>query len=165
MFPNGAEFALSLTFDVEMCTNFPYWTSQWNHRKGAIDEDSKLYMGKMLDVAEKYGVKLQFFLVGTALEDPNIDYLIRMVAEGHAVDNHTYHHVNVKAQGHSAVAARVRQRAVAGRRPERLGVHPPRGAADLSPRLLKSSASRPPAFALPAGSTTGWTMCRQCKSC
>ena len=61
MYPNGADFALSLTFDVEMCTNFPYWTSQWNHRKGAIDEDSKLYMGKMLDVAEKYGVKLQFF--------------------------------------------------------------------------------------------------------
>ena len=58
MYPNGADFALSLTFDVEMCTNFPYWTSQWNHRKGAIDEDSKLYMGKMLDVAEKYGVKL-----------------------------------------------------------------------------------------------------------
>ena len=81
-----------------MCTNFPYWTSQWNHRKGAIDEDSKLYMGKMLDVADKYGVKLQFFLVGTALEDPNIDYLKRMVAEGHAVDNHTYNHVNVKAQ-------------------------------------------------------------------
>ena len=98
MFPNGAEFALSLTFDVEMCTNFPYWTSQWNHRKGAIDEDSKLYMGKMLDVADKYGVKLQFFLVGSALEDPNIDYLKRMAAEGHAVDNHTYHHVNVKAK-------------------------------------------------------------------
>ena len=98
MYPNGADFALSLTFDIEMCTNFPYWTSQWNHRKGAIDEDSKLYMGKMLDVAEKYGVKLQFFLVGSALEDPNIDYLKRMAAEGHAVDNHTYHHVNVKAQ-------------------------------------------------------------------
>lgn len=98
MYPNGADFGLSLTFDIEMCTNFPYWTSQWNHRKGAIDEDSKLYMGKMLDVADTYGVKLQFFLVGSALEDPNIDYLKRMTAEGHAVDNHTYHHVNVKAQ-------------------------------------------------------------------
>ena len=98
MYPNGADFGLSLTFDIEMCTNFPYWTSVWDHRKGAIDADSKLYMGKMLDVAAEYGVKLQFFLVGRALEDPNVDYLKRMAAEGHAVDNHTYHHVNVKAQ-------------------------------------------------------------------
>ena len=98
MYPNGADFALSLTFDVEMCSNFPYWTSVWDHRKGAIDADSKLYMGKMLDVAAAYGVKLQFFLVGRALEDPDIDYLKRMTAEGHAVDNHTYNHVNVKAR-------------------------------------------------------------------
>ena len=34
MFPNGAEFCLSLRPAVEMCTNFPYWTSQWNHLKG-----------------------------------------------------------------------------------------------------------------------------------
>lgn len=98
MYPNGADFGLSLTFDIEMCTNFPYWTSVWDHRKGAIDEDSKLYMGKMLDVADTFGVKFQFFLVGRALEDPDIDYLKRMTAEGHAVDNHTYNHVSVKAQ-------------------------------------------------------------------
>ena len=98
MYPNGADFGLSLTFDIEMCSNFPYWTSVWDHRKGAIDEDSKLYMGKMLDVAQEYGVKFQYFLVGSALEDANIDYLKRMVAEGHAVDNHTFHHVNVKAK-------------------------------------------------------------------
>jgi len=98
MYPNGADFGLSLTFDIEMCTNFPYWTSVWDHRKGAIDEDSKLYMGKMLDVADSFGVKFQFFLVGRALEDPDIDYLKRMTAEGHAVDNHTYNHVSVKAQ-------------------------------------------------------------------
>lgn len=98
MYPNGADFGLSLSFDIEMCTNFPYWTSVWDHRKGAIDEDSKLYMGKMLDVADEFGVKFQFFLVGRALEDPDIDYLKRMTAEGHAVDNHTYNHVFVKAQ-------------------------------------------------------------------
>ena len=98
MYPNGADFGLSLTFDIEMCTNFPYWTSVWDHRKGAIDDDSKLYMGKMLDVADEFGVKFQFFLVGRALEDLNIDYLKRMAAEGHAVDNHTYNHVSVKAQ-------------------------------------------------------------------
>ena len=98
MFPNGAEFSLSLTFDIEMTPNFPYWTSKWNHRKGAIDEDTKLYLKRMSEIAKSYGVKLQFFLVGSALEDPNIDYLKQLVDDGHAIDNHTYTHVNVKAK-------------------------------------------------------------------
>ena len=98
MFPNGAEFSLSLTFDIEMTPNFPYWTSKWNHRKGAIDEDTKLYLMRMSEIAKSYGVKLQFFLVGSALEDPNIDYLKQLVEDGHAIDNHTYTHVNVKAK-------------------------------------------------------------------
>ena len=52
----------------------------------------------MSDIAKGYGVKLQFFLVGNALEDPDIDYLKQLVDDGHAVDNHTYTHVNVKAK-------------------------------------------------------------------
>ena len=98
MFPNGAEFSLSLTFDIEMTPNFPYWTSKWNHRKGEIDEGTKLYLRRMSEIAKSYGVKLQFFLVGSALEDPDIDYLKQLVADGHAIDNHTYTHVNVKAK-------------------------------------------------------------------
>ena len=98
MFPNGAEFSLSLTFDIEMTPNFPYWTSRWNHRKGEIDEATKLYLRKMSEIAKSYGVKLQFFLVGSALEDPDIDYLKQLVDDGHAIDNHTYTHVNVKAK-------------------------------------------------------------------
>ena len=98
MFPNGAEFSLSLTFDIEMTPNFPYWTSKWNHRKGEIDEGTKLYLRRMSEIAKSYGVKLQFFLVGSALEDPDIDYLKQLVDDGHAIDNHTYTHVNVKAK-------------------------------------------------------------------
>jgi peptidoglycan/xylan/chitin deacetylase (PgdA/CDA1 family) len=98
MYPGGAQFCLSLTYDVEMCTNFPYWTSVWDHRKGAIDEDSKLYILKLNEVAKKYGAKLHFFLVGSALEDPHIDYLKQLVDAGHAIGNHTYTHVFVKAK-------------------------------------------------------------------
>ncbi len=98
MFPNGAGFSLSLTFDIEMTPNFPYWTSAWNHRKGQIDEGTKLYLRRMSEIAKGYGVKLQFFLVGSALEDPDIDYLKQLVDDGHAIDNHTYTHVNVKAK-------------------------------------------------------------------
>ena len=98
MYPNGAQFCLSLTFDVEMCTNFPYWTSVWDHRKGAIDADCKLYIQKLNAVAAKYGVKLHYFLVGSALEDPDLDYLKAGVEAGHAFGNHTYSHVNVRAK-------------------------------------------------------------------
>ncbi len=98
MYPNGARFCLSLTFDVEMCTNFPYWTSVWDHRKGAIDADCKLYIQMLNAVAAKYGVKLHYFLVGSALEDPDLDYLKQAVDAGHAFGNHTYTHVNVRAQ-------------------------------------------------------------------
>lgn len=89
---------LSLTFDIEMCTNFPYWCDVWDHRKGAIDPQTKRHIQKLADVAQQLGVKFQWFVVGAALEDDDIDYLRRLVTEGHPVDNHTYHHVNVKAQ-------------------------------------------------------------------
>lgn len=98
MFPNGAEFCLSLRPAVEMCTNFPYWTSQWNHLKGALDDDSKHYVLKMHEVARSYGVPLYFLLVGSSLEDPDIDYMKQLVAAGHEVGNHTYTHLNVKAK-------------------------------------------------------------------
>ena len=97
MYPNGAQFCLSMTFDIEMSYNFPYWTSEYDDY-GAIDPHVKQYVHTMLDVADRYGVKLQFFVVGSALEDPDVDYLKRLVAEGHALDNHTYRHVNVKAE-------------------------------------------------------------------
>ena len=130
MFPNGAEFALSLTFDIEMTPNFPYWTSRWNHRKGEIDEGTKLYLQRMSDIAKGYGVKLQFFLVGSALEDPDIDYLKKLVADGHAVDNHTYTHVNVKAKTIDGLQGGLRQRPLARRWPHAAGSHPPGDPAD-----------------------------------
>ena len=98
MYPSGAAFCLSLRPAVEMCTNFPYWTSQWNHLKGALDADSKQYVLKMHEVARSYGVHLYFLLVGSSFEDPDIDYLKQLVAAGHEVGNHTYTHLNVKAK-------------------------------------------------------------------
>jgi peptidoglycan/xylan/chitin deacetylase (PgdA/CDA1 family) len=89
---------LSLTLDIEMCTNFPYWTDVWDYRKGAIDEQTKLHIGKLADLAQELGVRFQWFVLGAAVEADDIDYLRRLIAEGHAVGNHTYCHVNVKAQ-------------------------------------------------------------------
>jgi peptidoglycan/xylan/chitin deacetylase (PgdA/CDA1 family) len=86
-----------MSYDLEMCTNFPYWTSVWDDRKGAIDEDNKRYVGRLLEVAEEFRAPLHFWILGSSLEDPDVDYLRRAVAEGHAIGNHTYTHVNVKA--------------------------------------------------------------------
>jgi len=96
--PNREGFALSFNVCVETATNFPYWTSVWDHRKGEIDADTKLYIHRMLDVAARYGVLLQFYVVGSALEHPDVDYLKRAAGEGHGIGNHTYTHLNVKAR-------------------------------------------------------------------
>ena len=46
---------------------------------------------KILDVLKKQEVPAAFFLVGNYIEK-NADLVRRMVAEGHTVGNHTYHH-------------------------------------------------------------------------
>ncbi|MFC5653252.1 polysaccharide deacetylase family protein [Paenibacillus solisilvae] len=105
MYPNGARFAVQLSFDLETVTNFPYWTSFWNHRKGAIDQATKVYVEQIINAkCEKYGAKAHYFLVGSMFEDPDIDYLKKTVAAGHAVGNHTYTHVSIKAQEISELA-------------------------------------------------------------
>ena len=46
---------------------------------------------KILDTLQKHNVPAAFFLVGNYIEQ-NPDLVKRMVAEGHIVGNHTYHH-------------------------------------------------------------------------
>lgn len=96
-FPNRSRFALSLTFDVEQCTNFPYWTCVWDHLKHAVDEPTQRYIQHLADAAREHGVKFHWFLLGKSLEAENLDYLRRLVAEGHGIGNHTYRHINVLA--------------------------------------------------------------------
>lgn len=98
MYPNGARFAVQLSFDLEMVTNFPYWTSFWNDRKGAIDGGTKRYVNQINKQCGKYGAKAHYFLVGSLFEDSDIDYLKQTVASGHSVGNHTYTHCNIKAR-------------------------------------------------------------------
>lgn len=104
MYPNGARFAVQLSFDLEMVTNFPYWTCFWNNRKGAIDGSTKQYVRKINARCEKYGAKAHYFLVGSLFEDPDVDYLKETVAAGHAVGNHTYTHVSIKAMDPSRLS-------------------------------------------------------------
>lgn len=48
----------------------------------------------ILDALKKHNVPATFFVVGTYLEK-NPDLIKRMIAEGHTVGNHTYHHYDM----------------------------------------------------------------------
>ena len=153
-YPDGAHFGLSLTFDIEMVTNFPYWTSVWDHRKGAIDEDVKAYIRRITAIAAEAGVRLQWFLLGASLEDPDIDYLRALVEGSHALGNHTYHHVNVKAQTIEQLQVVYRERPwlAAGRTPREVIQDEVRQTNEaIQARLGVSSAG----FRTPGGFPTG----------
>lgn len=51
-------------------------------------------MPAILDALKKHGAPGAFFVVGTYVEE-NPDLIKRMVAEGHVVGNHTWHHPNM----------------------------------------------------------------------
>ncbi|MEM2178733.1 MAG: polysaccharide deacetylase family protein [Candidatus Methanomethylicaceae archaeon] len=90
---------LSLTFDIEMCTNFPYWTSIWDDRKGLIDDGTRQYINSILDIARKENVKFQFFLLGSSFRDhKNVSLFKNIVYRGHSIGNHTYNHINIKTK-------------------------------------------------------------------
>jgi peptidoglycan/xylan/chitin deacetylase (PgdA/CDA1 family) len=81
-----------------MSTNFPYRNSIWDHRKGAIDAETREYVAAQNEIANDHGVKLTYFLVASALEQEDIGYLRAAVQAGHEIGNHTYSHVNVTAK-------------------------------------------------------------------
>ena len=56
---------------------------------------------QILDTLKKHGVSAAFFLVGNYIEQ-NPELVRRMVAEGHIVGNHTYHHWDMSKIGDAA---------------------------------------------------------------
>ncbi len=96
--PPQQPFAVAISFDVEMASNWPYWDSDWTGRKHLIADEVKLYVDKINDLAGEYDAHLHYFVMGAALEQPDIRYLREAAAAGHAIGNHTYSHVNVIAE-------------------------------------------------------------------
>ena len=139
----GEEALVAITLDLEMSRNFPEWNdTHWDYEKGNLDEATKRYAREAARRVKARGGVIHFFAVGRVFEQPEAAWLKEIVDEGHAVGNHTYDHVNVKAQALGDVQFRF-QRApwlVAGRKPaeviaenirltnlalkERLGIEP-----------------------------------------
>ncbi len=91
--------SIAITLDLEMARNFPTWeTTHWDYEKGNLNDETKKYAVEAARRVKKHGGVIHFFLVASALEQENVDWLKEIVREGHPVGNHTYDHVYVRAK-------------------------------------------------------------------
>lgn len=100
-----AQIAISL--DLEMSRNFPTWeTTHWDYEKGNLDEATKRYAVEAARRVKARGGRVHFFCVGRVLEQENIDWIKELIREGHKIGNHTYDHVNIRANNPAEVQFR-----------------------------------------------------------
>lgn len=89
---------ISITLDLEMSAEYPRrGMTEWNYRKGDLDDATKQYSLQAGELVKKYGGVLHYFCVGHTLEQTSIDWLKQLALAGHPIGNHTYDHVFVKA--------------------------------------------------------------------
>ena len=89
---------IAVTFDLEMARNFPRWEdTHWDYEKGNLNEETKRYAVEAGRRVKAHGGVIHYFVVGRVFEQENVDWLKRLVEDGHPVGNHTYDHVNLKA--------------------------------------------------------------------
>lgn len=89
---------IAITLDLEMSAEYPRrGMTEWNYEKGNLDEATKQYAAEAAGIAAKRGALIHFFCVGRVLEQSDTEWLKQLAAAGHPIGNHTYDHVNVKA--------------------------------------------------------------------
>ena len=89
---------VTIALDCEMSAHYPTWEqTEWNYKKGDLDEHSKQYSVAVARRVAAAGGKMHFFVVGRVFEQPDVSWLQEIRKLGHGVGNHTYDHVNVKA--------------------------------------------------------------------
>lgn len=90
---------IAITLDLEMSRNFPTWEdTHWDYEKGNLNEAAKQYSLTAGKLVESYGGHIHYFLVGSALEQADVQWLKELIKAGHPLGNHTYDHVNLLAQ-------------------------------------------------------------------
>lgn len=89
---------IAITLDLEMSAQYPKRElTEWNYEKGNLDDATKRYSVEAAKRVKDLGGVIHFFCVGRVLEHPSVEWLKQIAADGHAIGNHTYDHVNVKA--------------------------------------------------------------------
>ena len=95
---NPRKARIAITLDLEMSAQYPRREqTEWNYEKGNLDDATKRYSVEAAKRVKELGGVIHFFCVGRVLEHPSVDWLKQIAADGHAVGNHTYDHVYVKA--------------------------------------------------------------------
>jgi hypothetical protein len=104
----NAQIAISL--DLEMARNFPHWEdTHWDYEKGNLTDPVKKYAVEAARRVKAHGGIIHFFLVCRALEQENVDWLKEIIRTGHAVGNHTYDHVYIRAANMDEVQYRFKR--------------------------------------------------------
>ena len=114
---------IAITLDLEMSRNFPVWEqTHWDFEKGNLNEETKRYTVEACRRVRAHGGVVHCFAVGRVFEQESVDWLQGIVKAGHAVGNHTYDHVNVKAAAVEEVQFRFRRCPwlVEGRKPSEI---------------------------------------------
>ncbi|NPV53434.1 MAG: polysaccharide deacetylase family protein [Firmicutes bacterium] len=110
---------------------------QWSPKSPSValtfdDGPDTEYTPKILDILRKYNVRATFFLIGKSAER-HPDIVKRIVVEGHAIGNHTYHHGNLANMAPWQVVMELKRANTALARITNewpLAVRPPYGALD-----------------------------------
>ena len=98
--PNRSRPAqIAITLDLEMSRNFPRrQDTHWDYEKGNLDEAAKAYTSEACRRVRDRGSFIHTFVVGQVFEQPDVDWLKEIAAQGHPIGNHTYDHVYVLAK-------------------------------------------------------------------
>jgi peptidoglycan/xylan/chitin deacetylase (PgdA/CDA1 family) len=146
---------IAITLDLEMARNFPKWEdTHWDYEKGNLDENLKRYALEAARRVKARGGVIHFFLVASALEQENVDWLKQLIADGHRIGNHTYDHVYVRANTLEEVQFRFKRAPwlLAGKKP----VEAVRENIQLATAAIKSRLGIEPAgFRTPGGFADG----------
>ncbi len=90
---------IAISLDLEMARNFPNWDdTHWDYEKGNLNDATKTYAVEAARRVKEHGGVIHFFLVASALEQENVDWLKQIRDMGHFIGNHTYDHVYVRAE-------------------------------------------------------------------
>jgi peptidoglycan/xylan/chitin deacetylase (PgdA/CDA1 family) len=103
----SAKAQIAITLDLEMARNFPKWTdTHWDYEKGNLNDAAKQYAVNACRRVKQRGGRIHTFAVGQLFEQENVDWLKEIVAEGHAVGNHTYDHAYLLAKSPAEIQYR-----------------------------------------------------------
>jgi peptidoglycan/xylan/chitin deacetylase (PgdA/CDA1 family) len=101
---------VAITLDLEMSAEYPKrGMTEWNYRKGDLDNDTKRYAVNAAEIAKERGGLIHFFALGRTLEQEDVGWLKELAAVGHPIGNHTYDHVNLLATKPEDVQFRFRR--------------------------------------------------------